>query len=495
MKKRIMALVVSICMLCVTACGKSSSGDAENKEKDMLDVVISTEPATIDGMEDGYFPEWRNDFGIYEALVTFGEGTERKLQLAEDMNVSDDGLVYTFKLRQGVEFHNGEKLTMDDVQFSYERYRKEALANYVFDCVDNAEFGGDTITFTLKTPYAGFLDVLTNLRIVNRKAVEEGGETYGRNPVGTGPYKFVEWKPSQKILVTRNDNYWGDPAIIKDVNYRIIKEKTSAIASFEKGEVDILLHVPAKEIDRISKMNGVKFESATSNKQLYYFVNTEKVDKNVRQAIDLAIDRDAIIQLVEGGRGRIPTSHIEGRLGDSGKDQGYHRDVEEAKRLLAEAGYEDGYTMTLLHNGSDDLKVSQMIQTSLAEAGINLEIESLESGAFWDRVMASDFQMYGRTANLSLPDSYDFISGFHKDSSVNYVGIDRKDLNDAIDKVTMLPDGEERTEALDTIMDIMNEEDFLIPIYIGETNVAYNSSLKNIKVSGIDFYDLSKVSW
>lgn len=499
--RKIMKLMslMAVLLLVLTACGNNSStkGTDEDGNRDTLNVVISYEPGSLDGL-DYTFMEYKDQFGIYEPLVTLVDGTSYDCRLAESYEVNEEGTVYTFTIRKGVKFHNGEEMTMADIQYSMERWLNDANEGYVIsDYLADLSYDYDnyTVTFTLTGPILDFLNDLSSVPVVNQKAIEEGGELYGRSPVGTGPYKMVEWKATQYISVTRFDDYWGEKGLIKDINYRIIKETTSAIASLEKGEVDVLLGIPSAEIDRVSALDGITVETTDSPKQCYYFINTTNVDKPIRQAINLAIDRQAIIDLVENGHAHIPTSHIEGRISDPGKSYDYERNVEKAKQILADAGYSSGYTMTLLHNGSDDIKVAQIIQNSLADIGITLEIESIDSGAFWDQVMAKDFQMYGRTVSLSLPDAYAFIKTFASDNTSNFVSCSREDIDAAFEVIETLPDCEERTAQVEIAMDALYDEACLLPIYIGETNIVYNSNLKGLSVNRIDAYDLSKVSW
>ena len=499
MKKsmRLTALLAAL-LLVLTACGgggNEENSGANEKDTSTLNVVISSEPGSLDGL-DYTFMQYKDQFGIYESLVTY-DGENYGCRLAESYEASEDGMMYTFTIRQGVTFHNGEELTMADIQYSLERFLAEAkegyvLADYVADISYN--YDSNTVTFTLDYPTASFLSDMAVVPIVNQKAVEDGGELYGRNPVGTGPYKIVEWKSTQYIAVTRYDDYWGEPGKIENINYRVIKETTSATASLEKGEVDVLLGLPSSELERVSGLEGITVETIDSPKQCYYFVKTS-IDKAVRQAINLAIDRQAIIDLVEDGHAHIPTSHVEGRISDPGKVYDYARNVEEAKRLLAEAGYSDGYTLTLLHNGSDDIKVAQMLQNSLQEVGITLNIETLESGAYWDRVAAGDFDMYGRTVSLSIPDAYAFLNMYATGYTSNYVEISRNDIDSALEVVKNLPDCEERTAQVEVVLDALYDEAVLLPIYIGETNIVYDSDLKGLSANSIDYYDLAQVSW
>lgn len=492
-------LVLLLCAAMIGGCGKGSKdadkGGSDKAEgggasRDDIILAIGEEPVGLSGV-DPMVLEYRDWFGIYETLTVFGEGSERNPDLAESIDISEDGITYTIKLKQGVKFHNGEVMTADDILYSLDYLKNSDLSYMVPVQLETCEKKDDaTVVMTLNAPFDGFLDSLTNLVIVNQKAVEEGGESYSRNPVGTGPYKFVSWQSGQSIVVERNDDYHGDKAKIKTVTYRILPDKTTELLALEKGEVDMVVDVPVSSIEQVESLPNVKLDSCASPKQLYFFQNT-RMDKNVRQAIAYAIDKEGLLTMIEGGRGHVAKSHFEDLIGYSGKEVCYPHDVDKAKELLA------GQTPTIniLISTADDERVAQIVQNNLLEVGIKAEIESLENSAKDDKVVNSDFDLYYRVAGFSIPDMYDFTYGYSSDSSNNRVGLASKEYDDLINQVRVEPDLAKREALYDKVMEIIHDEAIVVPIYFADTSIAYNNALKNVKVDRLNYYDISKISW
>jgi peptide/nickel transport system substrate-binding protein len=334
---------------------------------------------------------------VGEGLVTFAPGTWDVVNvLAESMEQSEDGLRIDFKLREGVQFHKeyGE-LTAEDVKFSYERFIDPELdASYKGDweSLDSVEVTGKyTGTIVLKEPFAPLwvstLPVTAGV-ILSQKAVEDiGVENYGTNPVGTGPYEFVEWVPDQKVSFKRFENYWGEPHDFDEIELIPITEDSAAEIALETGEVHAG-SIAGEAVERFATNEDFQLIEITSPAYDGIFMNVQHPkleDENVRQAIRYAVDVPAIIEGAYDGKAIQARSALApSMLGHWEDAPAYARDIEKSKEYLAAAGL-DSLDLTLtVQNRDVERAAAEIIQANLAEAGINIEIIAQDEGTYWE---------------------------------------------------------------------------------------------------------------
>lgn len=363
----------------------------------------SLDPAAVTAVND-----FRILMNVYDGLVRYKDGTlEVEPALAESWTISDDGTVYTFNLREGVTFHDGTPLNAEAVKYNFDRMLDEnhpqhdtgpfPLA-FFFSAVEEVEVVDDlTVKFTLNAPYAPFLSNLaypTGL-IVSPTAVQENGADFGRNPVGTGPFKFAEWESNAKVVVVRNDDYWEDPAKLEAVVFRPITDANTRVAELMAGGIDLMVEVPPDSLTQLSgDANFNVYEQAGPH--LWFLILNLKEgpfqDKRVRQAINYAIDKKALVENVLQGTAEVAAGPTPPAFAWAYNEQlqPYPHDVEKARQLIKEAGAEGAeVTFYVTEGGSgmlDPVPMGAAIQADLAQVGLTVAIETYEWNTFLGKV-------------------------------------------------------------------------------------------------------------
>jgi peptide/nickel transport system substrate-binding protein len=358
---------------------------------------------------------------IFETLVSFGEqDTTINPGLAESWEVTEDGLNYTFKLRQGVKFHDGTDFNADAVVFNFNRWMNGNADQFPYYTM----FGGfkadeghviqevtavdaNTVKFVLKRPQAPFLKnlAMSPFGIASPAAVEQYGEDFRANPVGTGPFKFVDWVENDTITLEKNPEYWqeGLPKLNK-VIFRVIPENTARLNALANGEIDVMDGLNnSDEATVLGNENLQIIERPSMNVGYIGLTNTRKPfdNKLVRQAINHAIDKQSIIDAFYGGKAQPAVNPMPPAIsGYNDAIEPYPFDLEKAKALLAEAGYADGFTIDLWAMPvarpymPEAMKVAEVIQASLAEIGVTANIQSVDWATYLDKATAGEFDMF-----------------------------------------------------------------------------------------------------
>jgi len=432
-------------------------GVAAQTPPGVLIVGQIAEPKALDPAAVTAVNDFRILVNLYEGLVRYAPGTlEVEPHLATDWEISEDGRQYTFTLREGVTFHDGTPFDAEAVVFNFERMLNEdhpyhdtgpfPLA-FFFGAVESVEaVDAQTVAFTLNEPFAPFLSNLaypTGL-LVSPTAVMESGADFGRNPVGTGPFRFAEWRSNEAVVVERNTDYWGDPAGLEAVVFRPITDANTRTAEMLAGGIDMMVEVPPTAL---SEFQG---ESYTIHEQAgphvwFLILNLREgpfTEQLVRQAANYAIDKEAIVNDVLEGTAEVaagPTPPAFAWAYNEELDP-YPHDPERARELLAEAGVENPeVTFYVTEGGSgmlDPVAMGTAIQADLAEVGFDVTIETYEWNTFLGEVnpglegkadMAQmawmtndpDTLPYLALRTEAMPDQGGFNSGYYSNEEVD----------------------------------------------------------------------------
>lgn len=393
MKKALSLILATVMLLgLIAGCG-ATTGEPEQAPEVVetsapsrtdLNLVLGSQGATLDPHNSGQTVDIQVEKQIYDGLVFADEYTNVSGRVAENWTVSDDGKVYTFKLRSGVKFHNGDPVTAQDVVFSYNRAIEAAqMATYV-SFIDHVEATDEsTVVITLSEPFSAFLLYASMVSIVSEKVINEQGSNFGATAVdaGCGPYALAAYDISTEIkLEAFEDYYLGAPAI-KTVTFKVITDTNTALIAFQTGDVDFL-SVPAANWAEVSSSGKYNTAEHKANNIRYLALNPANADsplynKKVRQAIQYAINKEEIIALATEGLG-VEAEHIQqvgSFFGAVETSWNYKYDVEKAKALLAEAGYPDGCNIgTIQCVSATYATAAQVIQEQLKAIGVTCDI-------------------------------------------------------------------------------------------------------------------------
>ena len=382
-----------------------------------LVVGLVAEPVNLDPPQVTDLNSNRVGRRIVETLVTFPEESTQVVPgLAESWTISKDGLQYTFKLRRGIAFHDGTPLNAEAVKFSIERqinpdhpaYKlgKYPFANYFFGNVKAVEVLSDErVAFLLNEPRASFLAVLTAgaASIVSPTAVMKWGPDYPNHPVGTGPFRFASWDRGQRVVLEKNPAYWKYPVKAERVIYRPIVEDQARLTELLTGGLDLIVGVPADNVGQLEKNPKITLLKQVGAHVWYLGMNNQKKpfdDKRVRQALNYAVNKDAIVNDVLKGTGAASKGPVlPGTWGADGALKAYPYDPERAKKLLAEAGYPNGFTTTLWvpESGSGmqaPVAMSTVMQSNLKAVGVNVSLQTMEWGAYLAKLRTKEQELF-----------------------------------------------------------------------------------------------------
>ena len=330
--------------------------------------------------------------------------------LAKSWDIVDD-TTYVFHLHEGVSFHNGEPLTASDVVFSFERLLLPEFNNigkYSEPLIESVEALDDyMVQFNLRAPYAPFLNRMPTFYIVPEDYITEvGSEEFARQPIGSGPFRFVEWVRDDHLSFEANEDYWRGAPQADSVTFRPIPEPSTRIAALLSGEVDIIEQVNFTDIPLIERSDGVRVEAVQDNRIYFYAINSSEPpfdDVRVRRALTHAIDWDTVLSIYDGYASRVAVPATPNDFGYSSYIDdishlipGY--DPELARELLAEAGYPDGFATTIetpLNRYPKDAELAQAVAAQLSEVGIDASVEASEWGIYYGEVWPGNIKGIG----------------------------------------------------------------------------------------------------
>lgn len=370
---------------------------------------------------------------VFESLFRFVPGTaEVEPQLAESYSVSEDGTVWLFKLRQGVLFHDGTELDADAVVFSFERmldkdhpYHGYGAWNITLNMLPPGmkvrAVSKYEVELTLAEPYAPIMTILAtvNTGIVSPTAVKNDPEGFKHHPVGTGPFEFVSWTTDEEIRLRRFEQYWGQKAYLDELVFRVIPEGSARFLALQQGSVQGMKGVPPEAIAIAEASPALKVEAKAGTAIAYLAANHDHEpfgDVRVRQALEYAINREAIVAAFWGVGAEVSTSILpEGLLGYDPDLPVREYDPAKARALLAEAGLAGGFDTELWTWNTprsylpSPVAVAEAIQADLAAVGIRVKIVTQEAATFLDKLKQSEHPMVLTGGAYRLPDPISFV--------------------------------------------------------------------------------------
>jgi len=335
---------------------------------------------------------------FYEGLYGFDKDMKMIPVLAESYDVSKDGLVYTIKLKKGIKFHDGTDFKADAVKANFDRVTnpENKLKRYgLYSNIAKTEVVDDyTARITLKTAFSAFINNLAHPSgvMISPAAIAKYGKDIASNPVGTGPFKFVEWNRTDFLKVTKFDGYWhkGYPKV-DTITWKPVIDSNSRAAVMQTGEAHFTYPVPYELAEVLKAKPGLELVAAPSIIVRYLSMNTQQKpfdNAKVRQAINYAINKDAVAKVAFGGYATPADAVVPAGVEFSIKTGLWPYDVAKAKQLMAEAGYPNGFETELwsAYNHTIAQKVTQVLQQQLAQIGVKVKITLLEAGQRVEKV-------------------------------------------------------------------------------------------------------------
>ena len=526
MKKRALAIVLAaVCSVTAfVGCGPRAGSEgaatsaAENSQgttaknggtKDSVTVACAAEPDT--------FISWYSKantsmdevpilHNVYESLLKLGTDNSLEPLLATEWSVSEDGCTYTLKIRDDVYFHNGEKMTVEDVEFTLDGAGHTSAGSAQLAHYDDCEIiDENTVAIHLTSPYGPFMNALAGrfALIMDKSYYEEVGEdAYNEAPIGTGPYKFVERVSGDHITLEAFDKYWAGEPEIKTVNFVVLTDTNTQMISLENGDIDVLINANISALNKLTT-DKVKWDKMTASSigQIHFNCNKGSAqDINFRKAVMYGINKEDVnIGVFEG---QATAADIPIAIGFSGRpDEGTYEVIEynpeKAKELLAQSGYNGEEFKLVTVSGTKDENVAQIIQGQLLELGINCTVNAVDSASYFATFEQSgDYGAAVRYGGVSVLDAdglfYKYHSSYLLSNGKYDAGAWNEELDAKLQDARVEVDKEKRKQMYGEACDLITENAFGAGIYYDVNACAYNANLAGVvprALTGLYFFN------
>lgn len=509
-KQTRIAVVLCLFAVALMSLGLGTAGAAP-KKGGHLTYAMTGSPSSLNPVIISGLPSYTVTWAIFDPLVTADPETlEIKPALASSWDFSADGLVWTFRLRNDVKWHDGKPFTAKDVKFTLEsvvdpKVNSRRMAD--FEAIDKVVVvDAHTAKIFLKQPYAPLLGSLGMLGIVPEHALagkDMNTADFNRVPIGTGPYKFVKWLSGDRIVVRANHEYWdGDPNI-EEITFRIIPDANTILAQLLSGQIDIADAKPAN-LEMFEK--NPKFEVYSCQVPVYYFLALDLrqprfQDKRVREAIVSAVDRNKIVEKVLKGYGSVAESHYPPYSWVyNPKVPQCPYDPARAKKLLAEAGWHPGsdgmlqkdgkrFAMTIEVDKGDLVReqVAVILQSYLKDIGINAQVKVYEWSTFVDRMINNKYEdSFFCWWALGIDPDYQTYRVFHSSqmgNGYNNTFYQNPTVDKLLDEARRLTDPAQRKERYQALAKVLAEDVAQVFLYWEDNLLVADKRIKGIKPS------------
>ena len=433
-------------------------------------------------------------FNVYEGLLKPDSQGNNIPAVAESYTVSEDLMTYTFKLRDGIKFHNGKNVTADDVKYSIDKFAgisdgSEPLVS-AFSVIEEVNIIDDkTVDVVLNTPDT---DLPTYLAMVSAAIIPKDNENPDTVAIGTGPYKYVSRSPQENVICEAFDDYWGEKANIKNVTFKVEANADSIVMDLLGGSIDFYARLTIDQVKQLNDEFSV-YEGTMNLVQALYLNNNVKPfdDVRVRQALSYATDVDEILDITAEGKGtKIGSSMFPafGKYYDESLNELYPTDIEKAKELLKEAGYENGFNMTITvpSNYQPHIDVAQVLAEQYKKIGVNAEIQLVEWNSWLSDVYTGrDFESTVIGVDASYLAASALLSRFESTAANNFINFKSDAYDKAYNKTLTTADDDERTALYLECEKILADE--AANVYIQDLP---EYVVLNKKFTGYEFYPL-----
>lgn len=468
-----------------------------------LVVGMQGEPGTMDPQFNLLGTNTSALRNIYDTLLSRDPSLQLRPSLAESWKAVDD-TTWEFRLREGVTFHDGSPLTAEDVRFTIERVTRVAnnpnsYATYIQGIREVQVVDARTVRFLTEGPVPLLPVNLSNIFIISSaKGARGTGEfNSGAAAIGTGPYRLVSWQPGQPLVLERNATYHGTAPAWSRVTFRPIPSDGARVGALLAGDVDFINAVPLQDVARLEKTEGARRLRVFSGPSAYVYMLFPELEKEplpgvrdaqgqplarnpwkdpkVREAVSLAINRNAIVERLMEGRARAANQAVpEGFFGHSGRIAPARHDLERARALLREAGYPNGFQTSLACPNDrfvNDSKICEAAAQQLQRAGIRVDLSAMPRATFFPARARREWPLHAAGwGSLTGESSYFLTSQIHSPNrelglgAINYSGIGTPELDALIQRARRTLDEGQRRALLEEVMEKTMADNLVIPI-------------------------------
>ena len=513
MKKRLTAFLLLAALLCaaLTGCGGGSTEQTPaEKEPSTPDAPVANEITVgiAQDLDDSLDPHKTVKAGTREVMFNVFEGLVKPTPdgdltpaVAESYTVSKDRLTYTFTLRKGVKFHNGDTVTAEDVVYSINRCAAATETGIVqveaFSAIQNMEALDErTVAITIAEPSNEFLSYLT---VAVLPADYDQQDTA---PIGTGPFKFVSRAAQDSVALEKFDEYWGTPANLDKVTLKIIENADSLMMSLQSGAIDLCSHLTSTQVAQLGDDFNVA-EGTMNLVQAMYLNNAEKPfdDVRVRQALCYAVDKQAIIDIAFDGYGSPIGSSMYpafGKYFDDSLTNYYTKDVDKAKALLADAGYPNGFEMTITvpSNYKPHMDTAEVLVQQLADIGVKATIQPIEWESWVSDVYAGrQFQSTVVGVDASTMTARALLERFTSTYGKNFINYNNAEYDALFQQVLASNDDAEQTALYKQMEQNLTENAANVYIQDLADLVAVRKGLEGVTFYPIYVLDLATIRY
>jgi len=485
--------------------GGAAEGTTASAENDHLIVVVAGLPVSLDPHESNDMQTAYLAHQMYDTLVRLNpEDLSIEPRLAASWELSEDSQSLDMQLRDDVYFHNGDRLTADDVRFSLLRAQNSPHVGFIVGMIDDIIVHDDlNFTITLTDPFVPFLSHLAHfgVSILNEQVVTELGDEYVNYPVGTGPFQFESIALGDRVELTRFDDYWGQMPVFSRLTWRAMPEATNRLIEVETGNAHIALVINPSDIARAETSDSLVLHRRQNLQAIYLGFQTQKEpfdDIRVRHAINYALDIEIISQVVYEGSGTPSTGPITGVVWGAYPMELFPHDVERARELMAEAGLEDGFSTTLWFNTEDQqyAQMATLIQNQLREIDIDVTIESYEWSVYLERTTAGEHEMFILSWITVTGDAdYGLFDTAHSSGfgSGNRTFWGSPEIDAILEEARANPDPARRLELYTEAQQLIHEGSARVYIHHGEELHVSTPNLNGLIISPSGLHDLWRV--
>jgi peptide/nickel transport system substrate-binding protein len=468
---RVKVFIVLLALIFPLMFGQYESNAASKK---VLNIGVGVDVVTLDPHNYKATSDLLVANLIFDTLVKFDLNMGVVPNLATSWEMVND-TTWRFKLRKGVKFQDGSPFNAEVARFNLLRMKDAPRGKGYYGMIKSATVEDDyTILVTTNHPFAPFMkNMCVDVgAMMSPEAIKKYGEQIISNPVGTGPFKLKEWRPKEKLVLVRNDEYWGKKAKLDEVVFSPIPEEGTRAMAFESGEIDVISDPLPHRIAAYKKDKNVKVITGPATRTVWVGFNVgDKVLSNLklRQAIAHAINRDEIVNHVVEGLAINANAWIPAIVEKSKKTYNFKYDPKRAKELLKQAGYPSGLELNLWTSEGRYLKdrqIAEAVQAQLAEVGIKTNIRVMEWGSYLDALARHEQQLYiiGWGFSAGDPDTALRLC-FYSDNQFNYSNYKTPSMDKLLDDAVSTLDPKKRADLYEQVQQRLIDEAIVVPIY------------------------------